>query len=555
MSFLTSPPEIISSLLFSGAGSAPMLAAAASWDGLATELGTAAQSFSSVTSGLTGQAWQGPASAAMTQTAAQYAGYLTQAATQAQTAAAQAQVIASTFESTVAATVHPALVAANRNELVQLVVSNLFGQNAPAIAAAESNYEQMWAQDVAAMIGYHGGASAAVAQLSSWSTALQGLPAQASAAITTNPVSSVLSSAAISDPLTGLLGPIEQQLTGIFGQVQQQVINVINVPTEFLLGRPLIGTGSSVSLGGAVNGGTATAPLTIVDGTEPVVNASVGSGSPVPLLVDTGSTGLVIPFQDVGGLLGMLQLGLPHGFGIGGYSGGLDYLYATFNAPVNFGGGLVTSSTPVDVELFAWPTSLHALQTNGFSFQSYFAQDGVSGVLGVGPNAGGPGPSIATQALPAPYNQGLLINEVGTPTQSPYLQFGPAPSTTGLYANGTNGLQPVTGTSTVTGAPITDLDVKVGNTTYTDVLSMVDSGGVQGTIPSSIIGNAAPGTLVEISTTDGTPLYEYTYAGGPNAYYPTVISSGVMNTGYAPYSLFPIYVDYGADTMTFYTPT
>lgn len=125
---------------------------------------------------------------------------MTEAATQAQTAAAQAQVIASTFESTVAATVHPALVAANRNELVQLVVSNLFGQNAPAIAAAESNYEQMWAQDVAAMIGYHGGASAAVAQLSSWEAALQGLPAQASAAITTNPVSSVLSSAAISDP-------------------------------------------------------------------------------------------------------------------------------------------------------------------------------------------------------------------------------------------------------------------------------------------------------------------------------------------------------------------
>ncbi|BBZ52399.1 PecA family PE domain-processing aspartic protease [Mycobacterium heidelbergense] len=537
MSFLTSPPEIISSLLFSGAGSAPMLAAAASWDGLATELGTAAQSFSSVTSGLTGQAWQGPASAAMTQTAARYAGYLTEAATQAQTAAAQAQVIASTFESTVAATVHPALVAANRNELVQLVVSNLFGQNAPAIAAAESNYEQMWAQDVAAMIGYHGGASAAVAQLSSWEAALQGLPAQASAAITTNPVSSVLSSAAISDPLTGLLGPIEQELTGIFGQVQQQVINVINAPTEFLLGRPLIGTGSSVSLGGAVNGGTATAPLTIVDGTEPVVNASVGSGSPVPLLVDTGSTGLVIPFQDVGGLLGMLQLGLPHGFGIGGYSGGLDYLYATFNAPVNFGGGLVTSSTPVDVELFAWPTSLHALQTNGFSFQSYFAQDGVSGVLGVGPNAGGPGPSIATQALPAPYNQGLLINEVAA---SPYLQFGGPPTNLG------------TSIATLTGAPITNLDVKVGNTTYTDVLSMVDSGGVQGTIPSSIIGNAAPGTLVEISTTDGTPLYEYTYAGGPNAYYPTVISSGVMNTGYAPYSLFPIYVDYGADTMTLY---
>ncbi|OOK84644.1 PPE family protein [Mycobacterium kansasii] len=37
--------------MFTGAGSAPMLQAAAAWDGLAEELGTAAQSFTSVTSG------------------------------------------------------------------------------------------------------------------------------------------------------------------------------------------------------------------------------------------------------------------------------------------------------------------------------------------------------------------------------------------------------------------------------------------------------------------------------------------------------------------------
>ncbi|WP_142276312.1 PPE family protein, partial [Mycobacterium alsense] len=116
MSFLTSPPEILSSLLYSGPGPASMLAAAASWDGLGTELATAAQSFSSVTSGLAGQAWQGPASAAMAQNAARYAGYLAQAAAQAQAAAAQARVVAGAFESTVAATVHPALVTANRNE-------------------------------------------------------------------------------------------------------------------------------------------------------------------------------------------------------------------------------------------------------------------------------------------------------------------------------------------------------------------------------------------------------------------------------------------------------
>lgn len=65
MSFLTMPPEINSLLMFSGAGSAPMLSAAAAWDGLAAELGSAADSFSSVTSNLVGGAWQGSASAAM----------------------------------------------------------------------------------------------------------------------------------------------------------------------------------------------------------------------------------------------------------------------------------------------------------------------------------------------------------------------------------------------------------------------------------------------------------------------------------------------------------
>jgi hypothetical protein len=65
-------------------------------------------------------------------------------------------------------------VQANRNGVVQLVMSNLFGQNWPAIAAAEAYYEEMWAQDVSAMLGYHGGALAAATQLTS---AVAGMPA------------------------------------------------------------------------------------------------------------------------------------------------------------------------------------------------------------------------------------------------------------------------------------------------------------------------------------------------------------------------------------------
>jgi PPE-repeat protein len=125
-----------------------MLAAAAAWDGLADELSASAESFSSVTSGLAGQAWQGPASAAMVAAAVPYSGWLSSAATQAAGAAAQAKAVAGVFESALAATVHPVLVSANRSNLVSLVNSNVLGLNAPAIAAVESDYEEMWAQDV-----------------------------------------------------------------------------------------------------------------------------------------------------------------------------------------------------------------------------------------------------------------------------------------------------------------------------------------------------------------------------------------------------------------------
>jgi PPE-repeat protein len=67
------------------------------------------------------------------------------------------------FESALATTVHPATVAANRSGLVPLVMTNLFGQNAPAIAASEALHEEMWAQDVGAMASYRSGAPASCA--------------------------------------------------------------------------------------------------------------------------------------------------------------------------------------------------------------------------------------------------------------------------------------------------------------------------------------------------------------------------------------------------------
>src|SRR5882757_4549342 len=125
MSFLVLPPEINSARMHLGVGSGPMLQASTAWDGLAAELGSAASSFGSVTSGLTGAVWQGPAAAAMAAAAAPYAGWLSAAAARAEGAAGQARAAASAFEAAAAATVHPVAVAANRNQLVSLVISNL----------------------------------------------------------------------------------------------------------------------------------------------------------------------------------------------------------------------------------------------------------------------------------------------------------------------------------------------------------------------------------------------------------------------------------------------
>ncbi|OBJ62066.1 PPE family protein [Mycobacterium sp. 1423905.2] len=177
MSFFTLPPEINSLRMFIGAGTAPMLEAAAAWQSLAAELASAAESFASVTAGLAGQAWQGTAAAAMAAAAAPYAAWLSAAAAQSAGAAQQANAVTSMFEAARAAIIHPLEVEANRNSFVQLVMSNIFGQNAPLIALAESLYEQMWAADVAAMASYYSGASAVAAQIAPWSSVLQTLPA------------------------------------------------------------------------------------------------------------------------------------------------------------------------------------------------------------------------------------------------------------------------------------------------------------------------------------------------------------------------------------------
>lgn len=155
------PPEINSTRMHTGAGSGPMLAAAAAWDTLADELSTTGAWLESTVLDLIAGPWRGPSSLAMAAAALPFAAWFNDTAAQAAQSAAQAKAAAAAFEAAFAMTVHPHLVFANRAQLMALIATNFFGQNTPAIAATEAHYGAMWAQDAAAMYGYLGGSSAA----------------------------------------------------------------------------------------------------------------------------------------------------------------------------------------------------------------------------------------------------------------------------------------------------------------------------------------------------------------------------------------------------------
>jgi PPE-repeat protein len=83
MHFAVLPPEVNSARMYAGPGVVPMLTAASAWDELANGLHSSADDFDSVISALTSDAWQGPASASMSASAAPQAEWLRTTAAQA----------------------------------------------------------------------------------------------------------------------------------------------------------------------------------------------------------------------------------------------------------------------------------------------------------------------------------------------------------------------------------------------------------------------------------------------------------------------------------------
>jgi PPE-repeat protein len=175
MDFTTLPPEVTSALIHTGPGSESLVAASGAWQQLGTTLEDAAESYNTTLSSLT-ETWHGPSSAAMVQAAAPYVTWLRTTAQQTQQIAASAQTAAAAFNTAQASVVPLSQVMANRALLAQLLATNGFGRNLPAIAETESEYQDMWANNSAAMTRYQ----AASAQATT-------LPQLTSPTSTTNP--------------------------------------------------------------------------------------------------------------------------------------------------------------------------------------------------------------------------------------------------------------------------------------------------------------------------------------------------------------------------------
>ena len=153
MQFMALPPEITSALIHSGPGSGSLMEAFLEWQRLGSTLDEHAESYAGVLSTLTGT-WHGPSSMAMAQAAKAYLSWLRSTAQQCQQIAASAQAAAAAFNSVRAAVVPTAEVAANRTRLAQLLATNRFGSNLPAIADTEDQYHRMWLNNSAAMSRY-----------------------------------------------------------------------------------------------------------------------------------------------------------------------------------------------------------------------------------------------------------------------------------------------------------------------------------------------------------------------------------------------------------------
>jgi PPE-repeat protein len=215
MEFTTLPPELTSALIHTGPGAQSLIEASSAWESLGNELEDSAETYAAAVASLTGS-WQGSSAAAMTQAVEPYLAWLQATAQQCGQTAASALAAAAAFNSVRAAVVPTAQVIANRMQLLNLLATNQFGINLPAIAETEAQYQSMWASNSAAITRYQAASAQATAlpQFASPAavTNSAGVAAQSSA-VPAAATSSAATTGALSaqlDPISSILAALEQ---------------------------------------------------------------------------------------------------------------------------------------------------------------------------------------------------------------------------------------------------------------------------------------------------------------------------------------------------------